>query len=170
MKKGLILLFFLFVSVLILADIFFSPASFSDTQKISVPFLHALHGDSIGLSCEACHPGAKAGQHAFMPSKADCMDCHRLPLTESDGILSLDSALKKASDYPWKTKSRLPAHVAFHHGVHATANVSCQECHGTESAWDKGKAPLSLMNDCLACHQGKRGFKSSATDCASCHR
>ncbi|WP_407718849.1 hypothetical protein [Hallerella succinigenes] len=26
------------------------------------------------------------------------------------------------------------------------------------------------MQDCLACHQGKRGFPPASTDCARCHR
>jgi hypothetical protein len=34
------------------------------------------------------------------------MDCHRLPLTESEGIASLDSALKNASEHPFQTKNR----------------------------------------------------------------
>lgn len=47
----------------------------------AVPFVHAMHGDSIGLPCSACHTGAFAAARAYLPSKADCMDCHRLPLT-----------------------------------------------------------------------------------------
>jgi len=170
MKKRILLLLFLFFSALILADFFFSPSVSPNMKKTSIPFLHSLHGDSIGLSCEACHSGAQTGREAFLPSKADCMDCHRLPLTESPGIAVLDSILESSPDFPWKRKSRLPSHVVFHHGVHAKASVSCQECHSGEGAWDRGEAPLMLMNDCLSCHRGDRGFAPSATDCASCHR
>ena len=169
MKKGIFFLLFVFMLALIFADLFFSPSMPSNTKKTSIPFLHSLHGDTIGLSCEACHSGAYTNREAFMPSKSDCMDCHRLPLTESEGIASLDSALKNALEHPFQTKNRLPAHVVFHHGVHAKANVSCQECHSNALAWDRGEPPLLLMNECLACHQGKRGFEASATDCASCH-
>ena len=58
----------------------------------SIAFFHALHGDSIGLTCTACHTGAASVARAYMPAKADCMDCHRLPLTENPGIEKLDSA------------------------------------------------------------------------------
>ena len=91
----------------------------------SIPFDHALHGDSIGLDCAACHTGSRASANAFMPSKADCMDCHRLPLTENPGIETLDSMLANADERPWSHKRHLPDHVVFHHGVHAAAGVAC---------------------------------------------
>ncbi|HHX16194.1 MAG TPA: hypothetical protein GX724_08590 [Fibrobacter sp.] len=170
MKKGVLLLIMLFISALIFADYLMAPEPPSRTKKAGVSFLHALHGDSLGLSCEMCHAGSMVGQRAYMPSKQDCMDCHRLPLTESEGIVALDSSLKKAPDYPWSVKSRLPAHVVFHHGVHAKANVSCEVCHSNESDWDRGVPPSVSMNECLACHRGEKGFPPAATDCASCHR
>ena len=35
---------------------------------------------------------------------------------------------------------------------------------------DAGRRPKVRMQDCLACHQGKRGFPPASTDCARCHR
>ncbi len=164
----------------------------------SIAFFHALHGDSIGLACTACHTGAASAAHAYMPAKADCMDCHRLPLTENPGIEKLDSALAAAPAYPWEHEPELPEHVVFHHGVHAAAGVECADCHrgfaGGSGPKAKSGAPLSTgaagaqpgvkadvyggenfsMQMCLACHRGEtfkqKNFRRAATYCAACHR
>lgn len=164
----------------------------------SIAFLHELHGENIGLDCSHCHTGAASGARAYMPAKADCMDCHRLPLTENPGIEKLDSALAAAPAYPWKHESALPEHVVFHHGVHAAAGVECADCHrnfaGGSGAKAKSGAPLSTgatgvqpgakadvyggenfsMQMCIACHRGEtfkqKNFRRAATYCAACHR
>lgn len=156
----------------------------------SIAFFHALHGDSIGLACTACHTGAASRARAYMPAKADCMDCHRLPLTENPGIEKLDSALAAAPAYPWEHEPELPEHVVFHHGVHAAAGVECADCHRSAGTAvpanaDRGPAKKNTMADvyggdpfnmqtCLACHRGEtassKNFKRAATYCAACHR
>lgn len=148
----------------------------------SIAFFHALHGDSIGLACTACHTGAASRARAYMPAKADCMDCHRLPLTENPGIEKLDSALAAAPAYPWEHVRELPEHVVFHHGVHTAAGVQCADCHRSAG---RGPAKNNSMADvyggdrfnmqsCLACHRGETAiskiFKRAATYCAACHR
>ena len=153
----------------------------------SIAFFHALHGDSIGLTCTACHTGAASRARAYMPAKADCMDCHRLPLTENPGIEKLDSALAAAPAYPWEHEPELPEHVVFHHGVHAAAGVECADCHRSfaggssqkAGATQKAKADVYggdnfSMQMCIACHRGdtfkQKNFKRAATYCAACHR
>lgn len=155
----------------------------------SIAFFHALHGDSIGLTCTACHTGAASAARAYMPAKADCMDCHRLPLTENPGIEKLDSALAAAPAYPWEHEPELPEHVVFHHGVHAAAGVECAECHRSFAGGSSQKAGSTRdpaqkadvyggdnfnMQMCIACHRGdtfkQKNFKRAATYCAACHR
>lgn len=145
-----------------------------------VPFDHRLHGDSIGLDCAACHTGSRSGGRALMPSKKDCMDCHRLPLTESAGIEKLDSALARAPEQVWKIKPKLPEHVVFYHGVHSAAGVACADCHGKNGSGEGAYLNNIYggekfdMKSCLQCHRGEsfadRHFKKAATDCATCHR
>ena len=76
-----------------------------------VPFDHEKHADALGLECSKCHVGAEVGIHAQMPSKADCMDCHNLPLTESAEIEKLDKALLVSSEMPFTFTSLLPSNV-----------------------------------------------------------
>lgn len=138
-----------------------------------LPFKHSLHGVNIGLECEACHTGARSLAHAYMPAKSDCMNCHRLPLTENPGIETLDSVLANAPSEPWTKKSDLPDHVVFHHGVHATSGVGCVDCHKSMQEDVYGGEKFD-MKSCLACHRGEsfknRHFKSAATYCGACHR
>lgn len=167
------------ISAFLLADFLFGQPPAPVHSASFIPFKHALHGDSIGLDCSQCHTGARSAAHAFMPAKSDCMDCHRLPLTENPGIVILDSALAQAPSEPWVYKSRLPDHVVFHHGVHAAAGVECADCHG------RGTNTPGFRNDlyggekfnmsmCLACHRGEtfkeKKFKPAATYCGACHR
>lgn len=145
-------------------------ANFKDN---AIPFDHQLHGDSIGMDCAACHSGSRSGGRALQPSKRDCMDCHRLPLTESEGIEKLDEVLAKAPEEPWKVVPKLPEHVVFHHGVHNAAGVKCADCHGGAARNNYGGEKFD-MKSCLQCHRGEtfqdRQFKKAATYCAACHR
>lgn len=150
-------------------------------ENDKIPFDHKMHGDSLGLDCAACHTGARSGSRALMPSKTDCMDCHRLPLTENEGIEKLDSALKEIPEHPWKIVGKLPEHVFFHHGVHAAAGVTCADCHGRKDGTGNagylsnsyGGEKFDMMS-CIKCHRGEsfrdRNFKKAATYCAACHR
>ncbi|MCK9183454.1 MAG: cytochrome c3 family protein [Fibrobacteraceae bacterium] len=140
------------------------------TSNSGIAFSHRMHGDTLGLDCAKCHSGARISMRAFMPSKADCMDCHNLPLTDKPGIETLDSLLAKAPAEPFRMETLLPDHVIFHHGVHAKAGVSCETCHGSVEEIDKGRRAEVKMQKCLYCHNGNQGFPKAATDCARCHR
>lgn len=159
----------------LLADFMFSEPRTPERNGMesAIPFKHSLHGDSIGLDCSHCHTGASIKKHAYMPSKADCMDCHRLPLTENPGIEKLDSALQNAPEQPWNHKADLPEHVVFHHGVHKAAGVECSDCHSTKVAKDVYGGESFSMDDCLSCHRGiihSGKYKQAPTYCGACHR
>ena len=157
-------------------------SNFHEAPNGVIPFDHSLHGDSLGLDCVTCHRGSRSLGRAYFPSRKDCLDCHRLPLTENPGIETLDSLLSHAPEEPWSKASALPEHVVFHHGVHGAAGVNCADCHGgvmtgsAERNYGKniyGGEKLD-MKTCLDCHRGEifrdRGFKKAATYCAACHR
>ena len=184
-------LVFAVVFAFFLADFLFGEKATPErVAQGSVPFSHELHGENIALDCSHCHTGVASSARAYMPAKADCMDCHRLPLTENPGIEKLDSALAAAPAYPWAHKSELPEHVVFHHGVHTAAGVACTDCHrsaGTSVSANAGRGPAKknsmadvyggdrfTMQSCLACHRGEtansKSFKPAATYCAACHR
>ena len=159
-----------------LADFLFRQQASEVKVPGIIPFDHSLHGDSIGLDCSHCHTGVIDQAHAYMPSKTDCMDCHRLPLTEKPGIEKLDSLLPQAEAFPWSHKKVLPEHVVFHHGVHFAANVQCSDCHGSLEKIQQNRygGERFTMQVCLDCHSGKsfsdRKLKKAAVHCGACHR
>lgn len=172
--KWCVIIGFALLSAFLFADLLLSRSARPlSGPSVTVPFKHSLHADSIGLDCAACHTGAFAMGKAFMPTKADCMDCHRLPLTERKEIEELDSALSKAPEQPWARLSELPEHVVFHHGVHRAAGVSCADCHGNGYSKDVYGGESFDMKTCLSCHRGE-SFKEknfrAAVYCAACHR
>lgn len=188
--KWICIAFFSMLSAFMLADFLFSQVNTpvrNGSERIEgavyIPFKHALHGKSIGLDCVNCHSGVRSEGHAFFPNKADCMDCHRLPLTENPGIETLDSALASAPDYPWGKTSSLPEHVVFHHGVHYAAGVACDDCHGVRTLGrvngdgyknDVYGGESFSMQTCVNCHRGvtfaEKGFLKASVECAACHR
>ena len=167
---GIFFLFFAFLS----ADFFFGQPASLERGTSEIAFDHNLHGDSLGLDCVNCHTGSRSLANAYLPSKADCMDCHRLPLTENPGIEKLDSVLANAGEKPWKKKLELPEHVVFHHGVHSVAGVECVDCHGSGYKKNRYGGENFRMQSCLQCHGGEeyngKTFKPAATYCAACHR
>ncbi len=156
-------------SGLLLWDLSEFPGYVSSKSE-TIPFDHEKHGENLGIECSKCHPGALAGIRATMPSKADCMDCHNLPLTESPKNQELDRVLPDAQEMPFRSVSLLPRGVVFPHGLHAKAGVGCETCHGSAKEIDSGKRPDVHMEECMACHLGKRNFPPASTDCARCHR
>ncbi len=151
-------------------DLWWSPVQAEAERKRSeVPFRHALHGDSLGFSCAQCHGGVMDNNRAGMPSKRECLDCHRVPVSESKGLALLDSALLHAPKRPWDAKSRLPDHVRFHHALHASAGLSCVQCHGSGEEIDAGRRASVNMESCVSCHR-KSAKLGASTSCSECHR
>ena len=174
LKGGLfrwVVVLFVVVFSMFLADFLLEEPAVPERGMSSIPFDHAIHGDSIGLDCFACHTGARASANAYMPSMADCMDCHRLPMNDK---LAEEEMLVELSEKPWSHKRHLPDHVVFHHGVHAAAGVACADCHGTGYRENRYGGEKFDMQACLKCHRGEsfkdRAFKPAATYCAACHR
>lgn len=168
-----VLVLFVAVFAFFLADFLMGESRTPERTAGKIPFAHTLHGDSIGLDCSHCHTGAKSGAYAYMPSKADCMDCHRLPLSENSE--KNDSAyVASMPERPWTHRRILPDHVVFHHGVHAAAGVACSDCHGKGYLQGRYGGERFDMQTCLKCHRGElfkeRSFKPAATYCAACHR
>lgn len=133
-----------------------------------VPFNHDTHTAAplAAMPCLACHPGAESGARAGMPSSASCMDCHRHILPDDPRLLPLhaaadpDSPVYHGEALRWVRVQALPGHVHFHHGAHARAGISCEECHARP-----GAAQDHSMSNCLDCHRRE----GASTDCSTCH-
>lgn len=133
-----------------------------------MPFNHDTHTAAhlAAMPCLACHPGAESGARAGMPSAASCMDCHRHILPDDPRLLPLhaaadpDSPVYNGEALRWVRVQALPGHVHFHHGAHARAGISCEECHARP-----GAAQDHSMSNCVECHRRE----GASTDCSTCH-
>lgn len=133
-----------------------------------LPFNHDTHTAAhlAAMPCLACHPGAERGARAGMPSAASCMDCHRHILPDDPRLLPLhaaadpDSPVYNGEALRWVRVQALPGHVHFHHGAHARAGISCEECHARP-----GAAQDHSMSNCVDCHRRE----GASTDCSTCH-
>lgn len=133
-----------------------------------LPFNHDTHTAAhlAAMPCLACHPGAESGARAGMPSAASCMDCHRHILPDDPRLLPLhaaadpDSPVYNGEALRWVRVQTLPGHVHFHHGAHARAGISCEECHARP-----GAAQDHSMSNCVECHRRE----GASTDCSTCH-
>ena len=138
---------------------------------------HELHAQE-GLDCTDCHEFAP-NQRASFAGHETCSICHEIP---EDVISDASCALcHTRTDYSVAAKLVvLTDEIKFDHLVHASANVSCADCHA-----DPDRQPLPagrLKPLCMDCHEqtplapvliagsdaGPAAFQQN--ECAVCHR
>lgn len=148
---------------------------YAPAQPIS--YSHAVHAGAMQVPCQYCHFSAEHGPHAGIPPAQVCMNCHKQVLPEHPEILKVSAALRAGTPIEWARVNWLPDHAFFDHGIHVTAGVECQRCHGDVQAMGRVEqaAPLT-MGFCVDCHRdvsqgpaGRRTQASALTDCAVCH-
>jgi hypothetical protein len=95
--------------------------------------------------------------------------------------LSLDGAMQPVSSrattpIAWTKVHNVPDFVYFDHRAHATAGVTCQQCHGPVETMERVRqVPALSMGWCVNCHrdanvQGVAGKPVKASlDCVTCH-
>jgi Cytochrome c7 and related cytochrome c len=119
-----------------------------------VAFDHRHHVRDDGIDCLYCHRNAPTGAVAGLPATDVCMGCHAQVWPRSPSLAPVRRSAESGTPLAWKRVHNLPDFVYFHHGVHVTAGIPCERCHG-----DVGRmasvvqvAPLT-MGWCLDCHR-----------------
>lgn len=139
----------------------------SSSQPIR--YNHAVH-IANGLNCEDCHAGARAQEHATLPTLESCLTCHQEALTQSAEEEKIRTLARAGQMSPWIQITRVPPHVYFSHRRHVTlGGMACADCHGSmETRTEPPRLPFRAMNmdACLACHQQR----NVPSDCNDCHR
>jgi hypothetical protein len=156
-------------------------------------FSHKVHtGESVGLTCNDCHPVLEDGRFAGIPSVETCAGCHQETLGDTpDEKVLVEKYVLEGREIPWLVYSRQPEHVDFPHSVHVRlAGLPCQRCHGAHGTtdtlppaeinrltgysrdiWGHSGVRLNLrpgegkkMADCSGCHR-QQGVEESCLDC-----
>lgn len=131
--------------------------------------------DTRNGSCQSCHEsGAQllwAGS-AHQQENIACADCHT---SHQQADLALGSSDSEALCLNCHTQVRAELRLPSHHPI-AEGKTTCNDCHNPHGGLGDGALhQVSLNDNCLSCHQEKRGpflweHPPAAEDCALCHR
>jgi c(7)-type cytochrome triheme protein len=112
------------------------------------------------VACTSGKPGAcHAVDSGPPPQLGACTSCHRLDLAAERGA-------RRIAD-TWSVR------LTFDHRPHRTAAdgsaVACSSCHVDVKAKDVIDLPAPPKQQCAPCHDGKKAFKLTGTQCRLCH-
>ena len=141
-----------------------------------IAFKHKLHVAQEEIACTECHVGAEDSDHATLPRRDICLDCHEEAIGESPEETRLVELLASGESIPWQRVTRVAEHVHFSHRRHVLAGqVLCETCHGEVHTLEQPftRPFLSFkgetgMERCIACHLAS-GNPRAKVDCALCH-
>ncbi|MHC4180551.1 MAG: cytochrome c3 family protein [Planctomycetota bacterium] len=167
------------LAALATACLFASASGCSSASDVHQPiaFVHKVHVAQEEIPCTDCHLGAEDADHATIPGREICLDCHDEALGDSREEAKLVEMLSTGEPIPWKRVHRLEEHVRFSHRRHLVAGqILCETCHGEvpERKLPFVRPFISFntelgMERCIACHL-ESGNPRASIDCALCHR
>lgn len=125
-----------------------------DSADQPIPFRHDLHVSGVGIACVFCHSTVERVAHAGMPTAQTCLTCHSQILQGASVLEPLRTSAALNQPIRWSSVHRLPSFVHFHHGVHVTAGITCETCHGRVDGMRRTQKVHTLsMGWCLDCHR-----------------
>jgi Cytochrome c7 and related cytochrome c len=143
-----------------------------------IAYNHNLHVSELEIPCTDCHIGAEESDHATLPGKDICVECHEDdPLSDSPEEAKLIEMLAQPGPLPWVRVTRVAEHVHFSHRRHVKAGqLLCERCHGAiaEHTSPITRPAISFrreigMQRCISCHE-ESGNSRATVDCTLCHR
>ncbi|MFH0882353.1 MAG: hypothetical protein V2A56_05150 [bacterium] len=124
------------------------------TRERTINFIHPLHVEENGLSCDECHAGVMilATGKMAIPNHDVCSACHD---TDNDcGVCHVNA------DDPMPFAPVEGKYEGFAHKVHG--KVDCNQCHGDPA---KAEPVIPGMTACQSCHLQESG----PLECGECH-
>ena len=119
-----------------------------------VRFSHELHAGRLGIDCRYCHTGVERTAVAALPTTETCMTCHSQVWQGAPSLAPVQESYDSGEPLVWSRIHRLPDHSRFHHGVHVTSGVACEDCHGrVDEMHTTTKVENMTMAWCLDCHR-----------------
>ncbi len=150
-----------------------------DVQQ-PIAYSHKVHVAQEEIPCTECHLGAEDADHATIPTREICLECHDTEETLGDSPEEAKLVKLLASGQPlrWHRVHRLKETVHFSHRRHVKAGkILCERCHGDvpqqttpfERPYINFSSELIGMERCIACHK-QSGNPRASVDCLLCHR
>jgi hypothetical protein len=155
----------------------FTGCDSSSRAEQPIEFKHKIHVAQLEIPCTHCHVGVEEADHATIPTRDICLQCHEEALGESAEEARLVKFLATDKPIPWNRVTRVAEHVHFSHRRHVVAGgIICETCHGQVAEME---APFSQpfinyrgetgMERCIGCHLAS-GNPRAVVDCTLCHR
>lgn len=159
--------------------------SAAPTQPI--PYSHKVHLSLPGMQCQTCHTNPAPGELMGFPATSMCMQCHATAAVDRPTVQKLAQYAKSKDPVPWvRVYTIRPSHagevheayerssgVAWSHGKHLAAGLTCEACHGPVAEMDAMAEVTSAASKggCLTCHSPRAAAatKAKSTACATCH-
>ena len=149
------------------------------SSRVEQPFAfkHKIHVAELEIPCTHCHIGVEVADHATIPARDICLECHEEALGDSPEEVRLVEFLATGEPIPWQRVTRVDEHVHFSHRRHVVAGgIICETCHGQVPEME---SPFSQpfinyrgetgMERCIGCHLAS-GNPRALVDCTLCHR
>ena len=155
---------------------------FPPLQSFNMTFDHARHK---GVACSTCHKPERRGVAFGIPSGSSahttCYSCHA-PRAQSGGRdISSCGVCHKPGSYRRTPAFTKAYRVNFSHNKHgARQDLNCADCHRVRAGMPPARqvsAPAPTQHfgseraqSCMTCHNTKRAFGESFSDCKRCHQ
>ncbi len=149
-------------------------ATFRASEEFVVALAHSSHGT---LACSTCHADQAGVARAPVaghttPSHAACASCHEkqhAPAMAACAGCHVAPVPLAAQAERWRVRDKF-AHTTHRTDVRTRGALDCAACHQDVRSAARGQAiPRPTMLGCADCHQGTLAFKTTGTQCASCH-
>lgn len=119
-----------------------------------VPFSHQHHVGDVGIDCRYCHQSVETSAFAGMPTTDVCLDCHSHLWRDSPMLEPVRASWRTGEPLYWSRVHDLPDYAYFHHGIHVSKGIGCEECHGRVDQMPLMYREETLhMEWCLDCHR-----------------
>lgn len=131
--------------------------------------------ETANASCQGCHEKGTAllwAGSAHQEENIGCQDCHTSHQKQDPALDNIESEKLCLNCH---TQVRAELRLPSHHPI-AEGKTTCSDCHNPHGGLGDGALHQVSVNDnCLSCHQEKRGpflweHPPAAEDCALCHR
>jgi hypothetical protein len=170
------------------------PTVLYESSEQPVQFSHAIHGETVGMSCQDCHSISDEGKFNGIPKLEKCMTCHQDVLGTSDAEKKfVDEYVKRNREVPWLVYAKQPDNTYFSHVQHVkVAGIACERCHGPQGTskvlrpfmrdrvsgysrdiWGASISGIKSqpwegmkMSDCIDCHKND----NNRLGCIACHK
>ena len=143
--------------------------------QISFGPSQAADADTRSGACQSCHEGADHSLWLGSAHQQEALACDTCHSSHQQRDPALDPELSERQCTNCHGAVKAEIHLPSRHPI-SEGKTACGDCHNPHGGLDDGALKqISLNDNCLSCHQEKRGpflweHAPVAEDCSLCHK